>query len=92
MFGIFSKDVSTPTVRHDFLFLLTCRLPVVALKVPITEPERTLMFNTGFQSSAPMAKNMESAVAALNDNPDFLKDLQEELDGQASTRTFWLGG
>lgn len=30
---------------------------------------------------------MECAIAALNDNPDFLKDLQDELDGQASSRT-----
>ena len=42
------------------------------------------MFNTGFQSSSPMAKNMECAIGALNANPDFLKELQDELDGQVS--------
>ena len=40
------------------------------------------MFNTGFQSSVAMAKNMEYAIGALSANRDFLKELQRELDGK----------
>ena len=40
------------------------------------------MFNTGFQSSVPIAKSMECAVGALTANRDFLQDLQRELDGK----------
>ena len=40
------------------------------------------MFNTGFQSSVPIAKSMEYAVGALTANRDFLQELQKELDGK----------
>lgn len=53
--------------------------------VPITQLERSFMFTTGFQTSSPMAKNMECVIAALNADPAFWKDLQDELDGQDLT-------
>ena len=45
------------------------------------------MFNTGFQSSVPIAKSMEYAVGALTANRDFLQDLQKELDGKVMKTT-----
>lgn len=42
------------------------------------------MFNTGFQSSAAIAKNMEYCVGSLTANPDFLEELRKELDGKVS--------
>lgn len=42
------------------------------------------MFNTGFQSSSAIAKNMEYAVGVLSAHPDFAEELRKELDGQAS--------
>ena len=42
------------------------------------------MFNTGFQSSSPIAKNMENCVGSLTANPDFLEELRNELDGKVS--------
>ncbi|CAN0371091.1 unnamed protein product [Ascophyllum nodosum] len=54
-------------------------------KVPTEELERSLMFNTGFQSSVAIARNMEYAVGALTANRDFLRELQRELDGKELT-------
>ena len=51
-------------------------------QVPTEELERSLMFNTGFQSSVAIARNMEYAVGALTANRDFLRELQRELDGK----------
>lgn len=42
------------------------------------------MFNTGFQSSSAIAKNMEYAVGSLTAFPDFAEELRQEVDGQAS--------
>eukprot|EP00904_Undaria_pinnatifida_P000524 jgi/Undpi1/10472/HiC_scaffold_29.g12922.m1 len=52
--------------------------------VPIKSPERSFMFNTGFQSSSAIAKNMEYAVGSLTAFPDFAEELRQEVDGQAS--------
>ncbi|CAN0173723.1 unnamed protein product [Ascophyllum nodosum] len=54
-------------------------------KVPTKELERSLMFNTGFQSSVPIAKSMENAVGVLTVNRNFLQELQRELDGKELT-------
>lgn len=40
------------------------------------------MFTTGFQTSVVSAKNMENAIGALTANRDFLKELQQEVDGK----------
>lgn len=40
------------------------------------------MFNTGFQSSSAIAKNMEYCIGTLTANPDFLEELRKELDGK----------
>lgn len=42
------------------------------------------MFNTGFQSSAASAKQMEYCVGSLTANPDFLEELRKELDGKVN--------
>ncbi|CAM9542239.1 unnamed protein product [Ascophyllum nodosum] len=54
-------------------------------KVPTKDLERSLMFNTGFQSSSAIAKYMEYAVGALTANRDFHQELQRELDGKELT-------
>lgn len=59
-------------------------LPVCRLQVPIKSPERSFIFNNGFQSSPAIAKNMEYAVGVLSAHPDFAEELLTELDGQAS--------
>lgn len=46
--------------------------------------ENSFMFNTGFQSSAAIAKNMEYAVGTLTANPDFLAELRKEVDGKVT--------
>ena len=51
-------------------------------QVPTKDLERSLMFNTGFQSSSAIAKYMEYAVGALTANRDFHQELQRELDGK----------
>lgn len=59
--------------------------------MPIKSPERSFMFNTGFQSSSAIAKNMEFAVGTLSAYPDFAEELLKEIDGQASIfRRFWM--
>ncbi|CAM9689272.1 unnamed protein product [Ascophyllum nodosum] len=50
--------------------------------IDITNIENSFMFNTGFQSSAALAKNMEYCVGSLSANRDFLEELRAELDGQ----------
>ncbi|CAM9867534.1 unnamed protein product, partial [Laminaria digitata] len=55
--------------------------------VPIKSPERSFMFNSGFQSSSAIAKNMEYAVGVLSAQPDFAEELRKELDGKASILT-----
>ena len=63
------------------------------LQVPMKSLDRSFMFNTGFQSCSAMGKNMECAVSVLTADPEFLKDLQNEVDGQASVLllVLWLG-
>ena len=51
-------------------------------QIDITNIENSFMFNTGFQSSAALAKNMEYCVGSLSANRDFLEELRAELDGQ----------
>lgn len=65
--------------------------PAWMTQVPIKDLERSFMFNTGFQSSSAIAKNMEFAVGALDANRDFLKELQNEVDGKVFVVCFlWL--
>ena len=49
------------------------------------------MFNTGFQSSSAIAKNMEYCVGSLTANPDFLEELRKELDGKVSRQGLFSG-
>lgn len=51
-------------------------------QVDIKDLERSFMFNTGFQSSSAIAKNMEYAVGSLSVNRDFLEELRQEVDGK----------
>eukprot|EP00752_Nemacystus_decipiens_P008261 g7387.t1 len=53
--------------------------------VNIQDLENSFMFNTGFQSSSAIAKNMEYCVGSLTANPDFLEELRKELDGKELT-------
>ncbi|CAM9960343.1 unnamed protein product [Scytosiphon promiscuus] len=53
--------------------------------VAIQDLENSFMFNTGFQSSSAIAKNMEYCVGSLTANPDFLEELRKEVDGQELT-------
>lgn len=52
------------------------------VQVAIQDLENSFMFNTGFQSSSAIAKQMEYAVGTLSIYPDFLADLRKELDGK----------
>lgn len=54
-------------------------------QVDIQDLENSFMFNTGFQSSSAIAKQMEYAVGTLSIYPDFLADLRKELDGKVCT-------
>lgn len=54
--------------------------------------ERSFMFNTGFQSCSAMALTMECAVSGLTAHPDFLEELRNEVDGQASTLITFKSG
>lgn len=56
-----------------------------AQNVDIQDLENSFMFNTGFQSSSAIAKQMEYAVGTLSIYPDFLADLRKELDGKDLT-------
>ncbi|CAM9908226.1 unnamed protein product, partial [Hapterophycus canaliculatus] len=53
--------------------------------VVIQDLENSFMFNTGFQSSSALAKNMEYCVGSLTANPDFLEELKKEVDGKELT-------
>ncbi|CAM9996669.1 unnamed protein product [Sphacelaria rigidula] len=55
------------------------------MQVNIQDLENSFMFNTGFQSSSAIAKQMEYAVGTLSISPDFLADLRKELDGKELT-------
>lgn len=48
----------------------------------IEDLENSFMFNTGFQSSSALAKQMEYCVGGLTSTPDFLEELRKELDGK----------
>lgn len=54
------------------------------MQVKIDDLENSFMFNTGFQSSSAIAKQMEYAVGTLSIYPEFLADLRKELDGKVS--------
>ncbi|CAN0296296.1 unnamed protein product [Ascophyllum nodosum] len=79
-----SMDVLLESIRSSKMWPKFVKI-LEDQKVPTKELERSLMFNTGFQSSVPIAKSMECAVGALTANRDFLQDLQRELDGKELT-------
>lgn len=54
------------------------------LQVEIDDLANSFMFNTGFQSSSALAKQMEYALGSLTAFPDFLTDLRAELDGKVT--------
>ena len=66
----------------ETFFVETLRPHCHRSQVSIKTPERSFMFNTGFQSSSALAKNMEYAVGVLSAQPDFAEELRKELDGQ----------
>jgi len=64
--------------RHSLLVALN----TTHGQVSIRDLENSFMFNTGFQSSSAIAKNMEYCIGSLTANPDFLEELRKELDGK----------